>query len=582
MCGELRASHIGTQVILKGWVHSRRDLGGLIFVVLRDRTGIVQVAFSPERDKGLYEAGKALRPEFVVEVTGTVGPRPEGMMNPDMPTGEVEVAASALSVLNKAETPPIPVDDDAEVTEDMRLRYRYIDLRRPRMQNNLFLRHKAYQSVRAYYDANGFIEVETPILMKSTPEGARDFLVPSRLHPGTFYALPQSPQTYKQILMVAGFDRYFQIVKCFRDEDLRADRQLEFTQIDVEMSFVGEDDVLTMTEGCIRTLFKDVLGTDVPERFERMTYKEAMEQYGSDKPDTRFELRLTNISETAAGTPFRVFKEAVEAGGIVTALRVPGAASMSRSQIDNLTARAKSLGAGGLVWLKQTADKTDCSIAKVAGEEGVKALVKASGAAEGDLVLIVSGPWAQSLTVLGTLRLEVIEKLGIPPTQQWKFLWVTEFPLLEWDPEEKRHVAVHHPFTSPRPEDVHLLDTEPLNVRARAYDLVLNGNEIAGGSIRIHDSELQSKMFRLLGIGPEEARAKFGFMLDAFRFGAPPHGGIAYGFDRTVMLMAGEGSIRDVIAFPKTTSGSSLMDDCPSPVDERQLQELGIAIRKKK
>ncbi len=582
MCGELRADHIGTNVVLKGWVHSRRDLGGLIFVVLRDRTGIVQVAFSPERDKALYEAAKGLRPEFVLEVEGSVGPRPEGMTNPDMATGEIEVGGARMAILNRSETPPIPIDDEAEITEDTRLRYRYLDLRRPRMQRNLMLRHKVYQSVRAYYDRNGFIEVETPILMKSTPEGARDFLVPSRLHPGQFYALPQSPQTYKQILMVAGFDRYFQIVKCFRDEDLRADRQLEFTQIDVEMSFVGEDDVLSMTEGCVKTLFKDVLDTELPASFDRMTYKEAMERYGSDKPDTRFGLELQDISSAASATPFKVFSEAVAAGGIVSALRVPGAASLSRSQIDLLTERAKSLGAGGLVWLKRAAEKTDCSIGKIIGAEGMNAIAEATSAGPGDLVLLVSGQWAASLTILGTLRLDLIAKLGLKPARPWAFLWVTEFPLLEWDHEEKRYVAVHHPFTSPRPEDVPLLDSEPLKVRARAYDLVLNGNEVAGGSIRIHDSVLQSRMFELLGIGPDEARAKFGFMLDAFRFGAPPHGGIAYGLDRTVMLMAGETSIRDVIAFPKTTSGLSLMDDCPSPVDERQLRELGISLRQGK
>ena len=581
MCGTLTATQNGNEVALRGWVHSRRDLGGLIFVVLRDRTGIVQIAFSPERDKALYEEAKALRPEFVLAVTGTVSPRPDGMTNPDMITGEIEVAVKTMEILNRSETPAIPVDDEAEATEDMRLRYRYLDLRRPRMQRNLMLRHKAYQSVRSYYDAAGFIEVETPILMKSTPEGARDFLVPSRLHQGEFYALPQSPQTYKQILMVAGFDRYFQIVKCFRDEDLRADPQLEFTQIDVEMSFVDEDDVLGATEGCIAKLFQDVLDVPVSERFERMTYRDAMLRYGSDKPDTRFDLLLQDISEAAANTPFRVFKEAVEGGGIVSALRVPDAATLSRSQIDLLTARAKSLGAGGLVWLKRTSEKTDCSIAKVIGEEGVRSLVEATGALENDLVLIVSGAWSLALTILGTLRLELAHKLDRIPTGKWNFLWVTEFPLLEWDEDEKRHIAVHHPFTSPHPNDVHMLDTEPLKARARAYDLVLNGNEIAGGSIRIHDSSMQSTMFGLLGIGPDEARSKFGFMLDAFKYGAPPHGGIAYGFDRIIMLMAGEESIRDVIAFPKTTSGSSLMDDCPSPVDDKQLRELGISLRKK-
>ncbi len=575
-CGELRASHIGQTVTLTGWVHGRRDLGGLIFIDLRDRYGKTQVVFAPQFNEATYEAAKVLRSEFVLSVTGVVAPRPAGQENTDMPTGAIEVDIRELSILNKAETPPFAIEEESEAGEDLRLKYRYLDLRRPDMQRNLLLRHKGYQAVRAYYDRNNFVEVETPILMKSTPEGARDFLVPSRFHPGKFYALPQSPQTYKQILMVAGFDRYVQIVKCFRDEDQRADRQLEFTQIDVEMSFVDEDDIIAMTEGCVTELFQKLMSLDVKAPFRRLTYQEAMERYGSDKPDLRFGLAFKNISDAVRTSTFRVFSEAVAAGGTVSAMVVPGQATMSRSQIDGLTEFVKAQGAGGLVWLKVQTDKIDGSVAKVLGPDGTKQLADACDASPGDLVLILSGPWSKTLNILGNLRLEVAQRLKLIKEGTWEFLWVTDFPLLEYSEEDKRYVAVHHPFTSPKPEDVGLLDSEPLKARARAYDLVLNGNEIAGGSIRIFDSGLQSKMFQLLGIGPEEAQRKFGFMLDAFRYGAPPHGGIAYGFDRLIMLMANRKSIRDVIAFPKTSSGLSLMDDAPSTVDDRQLQELKI------
>ncbi|OGU72181.1 MAG: aspartate--tRNA ligase [Ignavibacteria bacterium RIFCSPLOWO2_02_FULL_55_14] len=577
-CGDLRASHVGQSVTLTGWVQSRRDHGGLIFIDLRDRYGLTQIVFRPQITHQTFEAAKSLRSEFVVSVTGKVAARPQDMLNASLPTGSIELEVQMMDILTKADTPPFAIDDDAAINEDIRLKYRYLDLRRPKMQRNLMLRHRAAQIVRSYYDRNGFIEVETPVLMKSTPEGARDFLVPSRFQPGKFYALPQSPQTYKQILMVAGFDRYVQIVKCFRDEDQRADRQLEFTQIDVEMSFADEDDIVVMTEGCIVELFHEILAVDLKPPFRRMTYTEAMEQYGSDKPDLRFGLELAVVSSAVRDSGFRVFSDTVKGGGVVAALRIPGQAEMTRNQIDSLTDRVKALGAGGLVWARVRAEQVECSVSKFLGPEGTQALVKAAGASPGDLVLVVSGQWQKALTILGTLRLEIAERLKLISDGSWEFLWVTDFPLLEMSEEEKRYVAVHHPFTAPKPEDVRLLETEPLKARARAYDLVLNGNEVAGGSIRIFDSTLQSKMFSLLGIGAEEARAKFGFMLDAFKYGAPPHGGIAYGFDRLIMLMTGCTSIRDVIAFPKTSGGLSLMDESPSTVDEQQLKELHVRI----
>ena len=577
-CGELRASDTGKQVTLTGWVDKRRNLGGLIFVDVRDRHGITQVAFEPEKSGSCYEQAKSLRSEFVISVSGTVAPRPEGGANESMPTGAIDVEATELTILNKAETPPFPIEDTAEVTEDMRLKYRYMDLRRPGVQKNLIVRHRFYQVARAYFDRNGFIEIETPILMKSTPEGARDYLVPSRIHRGKFYALPQSPQTYKQILMVSGFDRYFQIVKCFRDEDLRADRQPEFTQIDVEMSFVEEEDIYQSTEGAVKELFAGVLGVDVTTPFLRLTYNEAMEQYGSDKPDTRFEMKIGMLTDVVADSGFRVFSEAVKKGGIVAGICVKGLAEYSRSQVDGLTDLAKSLGAGGVVYLKVKKDSIESSASKFLSADELKNIAETLRAKNGDLVLIVSGAWKQTLTALGGLRLELGGRLNLLSQDKWNFLWVTQFPLLEFSEEEKRFVSVHHPFTSPMQEDLPLLDSNPANVRARAYDLVLNGNEIAGGSIRIHDSDLQKKMFGLLGINESEATAKFGFMLDAFKYGAPPHGGIAFGVDRIVMLMTKSKSIRDVIAFPKTTSAMSLMDDSPSSVDQKQLDELHLKI----
>ncbi len=579
-CGELREKNIEERVILNGWVDNRRDLGGVIFIDLRDRYGITQVVFEPNYNSEAHEAAKDLRSEYVISIEGKVRKRPEGTENPAIPTGFVDVMVDKLVILNKAKTPPFQIKDDIDVNEELRLKFRYLDLRRNEMKENLLTRHKIYQVVRNYFDSNGFVEIETPVLMKSTPEGARDFLVPSRLHKGKFYALPQSPQTYKQILMVSGFDRYYQIVKCFRDEDLRADRQPEFTQIDVEMSFVHEEDIFSMMEGLMKDVFKKVKNIDIEIPLRRLTFDEAMEKYGSDKPDLRFGLEMTTLNEVVKSSEFRVFKDTIENGGIVTSLLAKGCGDYTRNQLDVLTDFVKKLGAGGLIWMRVKENTLEAPIAKFLKDEEKQGIINTLNAENGDLIFIISGKKLKALSIMGALRLEMARRLDLIKNEEKpNLIWVTDFPLFEWDDETQRYYAMHHPFTSPKLEDVEKLEKEPGKVRARAYDLVLNGNEIAGGSIRIHDSSLQSKMFNALGISSEEAEEKFGFLLEAFKYGAPPHGGIAFGLDRMVMLLTGNSSIRDVIAFPKTTSGISLMDGAPSPVSNEQLRELHIKIR---
>ena len=579
-CGELREKNIGEHVVLNGWVDTRRDLGGIIFIEMRDRYGIMQVVFEPTFNETAHHQAKDLRNEFVIAVEGTVRKRPAGTENSALPTGLVDVMVDKLIILNEAKTPPFPIKDEAEVTEDVRLKYRYLDLRRPRMQQNLIMRHKMYLLTRKYFDKNNFIEVETPVLMKSTPEGARDFLVPSRVHKGRFFALPQSPQQYKQLLMVSGLDRYFQIVKCFRDEDLRADRQLEFTQIDVEMSFVDQENIFEVVEGLMQVLYKEIWNKDLSLPLPRLTFDEAMEKYGSDKPDLRCTLEMVNLNHVFLNTSFKVFQDQVKGKGIITGLLAPGCGEYTRNQLDVLTDFVKKLGAGGLIWMRVKENDLEAPIAKFLSDEEKKNIVSTLNAKPGDLLFILSGPRLKALSIMGALRLEMAKRLDlIKHDADPKLLWVTDFPLFEWDEETKRHYAMHHPFTSPRLEDVEFMDSDPARVKARAYDLVLNGSEIAGGSIRIHNSELQAKMFKALGISDEEAEHKFGFLTNAFKYGAPPHGGIAFGFDRLAMIFAGESSIREVIAFPKTASAVSLMDDSPSTVNEDQLKELHIKIR---
>lgn len=579
-CGELQIKDIGSRVVLNGWVDVVRDLGGVIFVDLRDRYGITQVVFEESQNNVAYELAKSLRSEYVVSIEGVVRKRPVGTENPNIPTGEVDVVADNLIILNEAKTPPFPIADNIDVSEDLRLKYRFLDLRRPELQKKLLLRHRMYQIARRYFDANNFVEIETPVLMKSTPEGARDFLVPSRLHKGKFYALPQSPQTYKQILMVSGFDRYFQIVKCFRDEDLRADRQPEFTQIDVEMSFVDVEDIFEIVEGLMKTFYKELFDYDLKTPLPRLSYDEAMEKYGSDKPDLRYDLELKTLNEVFKNTDFRVFKDALNSGGIITGLLAPGCGEYTRNQLDVLTEFAKKNGAGGLIWIRVKDEGLESPTIKFFTEEEKINLTKTLQAKPGDLILILTGKKYKTLEIMGRLRSEMARRLDlIKKTEEPKLLWVTDFPLFEWDDETQRYYAMHHPFTSPKLEDIDKMETNPLEVRARAYDLVLNGNEIAGGSIRIHNSELQQKMFKVLGLTQEEIEQKFGFLINAFKYGAPPHGGIAFGFDRLAMIFSDSNSIRDVIAFPKTSSGISLMDDCPSYVSEEQLKELHIKIR---
>lgn len=576
-CGEFREEHAGQSATVFGWVQRQRDLGQLIFVDLRDRTGIVQLAFDQDTDKAVFDKAFTLRSEYVVAARGTV--RVRSARNKDIPTGDVEIAVEELRILNKAETPPFEISENCTTAEATRLKYRYLDLRRPNLQQNLMLRHRIAKATRDYFDRQGFIELETPMLIKSTPEGARDFLVPSRVHPGEFYALPQSPQLYKQLSMVAGFDRYIQLARCFRDEDLRADRQPEFTQIDMEMSFVDVEDVLAIGEGFMQSVFKSVLGVDVSLPLPRLTYNEAMERYGSDKPDTRFGMEIIDLTEAAKDCGFGVFSGAVAAGGTVRCLNAKGAAaSLSRKEIDKLTEMAKGIGAKGLAWVRWTADACGSSFGKFLTEEEMQRLLTAAGAEQGDVVLIVADANKKHvLSVLGALRLELANKLNIPRSG-YNLLWITQFPFFEFNEETQHWDAMHHPFTAPLDECIPYLDSDPDKVYAKCYDLVLNGVELASGSIRITDSELQSHMFRALGLSDEEAQQKFGYLLDAFRYGAPPHGGMAIGLDRLVMQMIGAASLRDVVAYPKVQNMSELMTDCPAVVDEQQLTELGIAL----
>jgi aspartyl-tRNA synthetase len=579
-CGSVTAELLGQDVCVMGWVQRRRDHGGLIFIDLRDRDGVLQLALDPDRDPVAHQKAEAVRNEFVVAVIGKVSPRPEGTVNPKMKTGEIEIEVSELKILNRSETPPFMLDEFTDVAENIRLKYRYLDLRRPSVQNCLMLRHRVTRSVRAYLDENGFLDIETPVLTKSTPEGARDYLVPSRVNNGQFYALPQSPQLFKQLLMISGYDRYAQIVKCFRDEDLRADRQPEFTQIDCEMSFVDREDVMSMMEGMIARVFKETRNIELSLPMRRMTYAEALDKYGVDNPDLRFDLELVEITSLVKSCGFKVFAEVAAGGGMIKALNVKGGAGFSRKELDEFAAFAAIYGAKGLAWVKMTAEGWQSPIAKFFKPEELTALEAALQAVEGDLLLFVADSARVANESLGRLRQHLGQKLGLASKEKFSFSWVTDFPMLEWDAEEKRHVAVHHPFTAPLDEDVALLETDPGKARAKAYDLVLNGSEIGGGSIRIHDQAIQQKIFTLLGIGEEEAREKFGFLLDALSYGAPPHGGIAFGLDRLTMILAGTDSIRDVIAFPKTQKATCLLSDAPGVVAEKQLQELGIRLRK--
>ncbi len=577
-CGILKAANIGETVCLSGWIQGRRDHGGIIFVDLRDRTGIVQVVFDCERNKEIFHLAEALRSEYVLSVSGEVKPRDPETVNPKIPTGEVEVFVREFTILNPSKTPPIYVEDDIDVDENLRLRYRYLDLRRPEMQKKLFMRHKIIKKIRDYLDDQGFWEVETPVLTRSTPEGARDYLVPSRIRAGSFYALPQSPQLFKQLLMVAGTEKYFQIARCFRDEDLRADRQPEFTQLDMELSFVETDDILSLIESLVQYIYHEALGIELTIPFPRMPYREAMERYGSDKPDLRFSLEIKEVSDLVSDCQFKVFTGALKKGGVVRGINAKGAA-FSRKDVDDLTEFCIQLGAKGLAWFMVGTEGLKSPLLKFFTEERLEQLSSQMEAEAGDVLFFVADAQEKAEDILGHLRNHLAGKMNLVKEEENRFLWVVDFPLLSYDPEEKRYVANHHPFTSPRDEDINLLNTEPLKARAKAYDLVLNGLEVGGGSIRIHRRELQEKMFELLGFTTEEAYEQFGFLLQAFEYGTPPHGGIALGLDRLIMLMLGASSIREVIPFPKTASGSCLLTDAPAPVAENQLDELFIRLQ---
>jgi len=576
-CNDLGPDFLDRETILMGWVLRRRDHGGVIFIDLRDRWGITQIVFNPEINEAVHAKAHQLRSEWVIAVRGTVARRPAAMENHKLKTGAIEVLVHELRILNTSETPPFPLDDeDIEVSDTLRLQYRYLDLRRPEIANNLVLRHQALQTVRSYLNDNSFLEIETPMLTRSTPEGARDYLVPSRVNAGKFYALPQSPQLFKQILMVAGMDRYYQIVKCFRDEDLRADRQPEFTQIDMELSFITEAEIITLVEGMIENLFKAVRGIGLQPPFAQMTYDEAMRRYGTDRPDTRFGLELVDLTETLRGCGFKVFQSAIEKGGVVKAVNAKGCGGFSRKDLDDLTEFAGRFGARGMAWIKIKEDEWQSPITKFFSPEEIAAMATALDARPGDLILFGADQARTVHQVLAELRLELARRLGLIEPGSFSFLWVTDFPLLEYDDEAKRYTAVHHPFTAPREDQLDLLTTDPGAVKSRAYDLVLNGSEIGGGSIRIHNPAMQQQIFEALGIDTEEAREKFGFLLRALELGAPPHGGIAFGVDRLMMLLTGSSSIRDVIAFPKTQKATCPLTDAPSPVARKQLTELHL------